>query len=1108
MRTIPVRAVVLAVISLLVLQAAFGQAITGTISGKVTDPSGSAVPGASVKAKDTATGAETKASTDAEGLYRIANLVSGEYVIEVESQGFRKSSISPQRLSAIDALRIDVSLEVGQLTEVINVEATATAVNTEDAQLGKVLREVGTLPLLSGADGRNVLALAGIQPGVVFAGQLSGQAGGIFSANGQRAQANNYMFDGGDSNDLAINVPDSVHVVSPNAVTEFRLVTGAMKAEYGRNSGAIVMVTPRSGGNSFHGGAHETFRNTKLNAVPYFQKSTAGGTPERFASGLPRKPQWNSNDFDAQLGGPVVREKSFFFLSYLGFRRRQGVSASAVVFNDAQRALIQQSGTPEARAIMALVPPASTGNTLFSSPSNSKTRDQGLAKWDHYFTEANRFSASYFIENQVFTDPFAFGSGTVPGFGTSGKLKFQNLVLRDTHTFSGSLFNEFRASFHRRGTLSVLPLNSTKLSSLGLGAIISDDASAEGPPSVQIIGFTTFGNSIQGPQGRADNTFHYLDNMSWTRGRQFMKFGGEFRTFAQNQVFDFINNGLIFIDGSGTTSNPPLVPRVIAGLPATLNDFATNFATQFVQNSAGRRGYRTRSLNLFWQDDWKVRPNFALNFGVRWEYNNGLKDIRDRVVTLRRGQKSTVFQDAPTGMVYPGDSGISRSTYGEDLNNFAPRIGFAWDLLSNGKLSLRGGYGFFYDAPISELTLQFLTSAPYAQQPFTLFTNYNNPWAGSRINPIPQPFPFTPVARGGRFNFANIAPIPLTVMDPDFATPYAQQWNLQIQYQMGRDWLMDAGYVGSTGVKLLNRRQANPAIPGPGATTGNTNARRVLNLTHPERAQFNNTPFGGITNQLTDANSNYNSLQLGLTKRFSHGFQMTHAYTWGHTIDNASGLRVGSRIDSARADRGNSEQDVRHRYVMSAIHELPFMKDQKGAVGRIIGGWGAAVVTTFQTGLVFNITEGTDRCLCTSGNQRPDYLGGEIRFFDPRSTSAVTGRANSWFDGTGGGSVNAATNPAFRRVGNGTTFEQGAGRFGNFGRNVFHGPGLNNWEISFFKNILISEGHKVQFRGELFNMFNHTQFLNPNGDIGSANFGLVTLTQEPRIAQFVLKYTF
>jgi hypothetical protein len=1106
------RRLLLFVVSLAVVattaQLCYGQANTGIISGLVKDPSNAPVPGASVVITNVGTNAEFKTETGPDGYYRAANLLPGQYTVSAEAKNFRRTTMSPQRLSVGDALRIDVPLEIGAVTETVTVEAVATQVNTEDAQLGKVVRDPADLPILSGAGGRNPLNLAGIQPGVVFAGQV-----GDFSVNGQRAQSNNYMFDGTDSNDLSINTSDSVNVLSPNVVAEFRIVTGAMKAEYGRNSGSVVLVETKSGGNSYHGGASEIFRNTRLNAVPYFQKSTTGGTPQKFANGLPRKPQWNTNDFDVNFGGPVVSDKSFFFVSYLGFRRRQGVTNSATVPSDAQRAIINASGTDAAKKLLALVPTASTGNTLYSSPSNARDRDQGLAKFDHQFTSANRLAFTYFIDDRwIDMAPFAFSGSTMPGFGSTGKVKWQNVILRDTHVFSPTLYNEVRASFHRLGSDGVIPLNRTKLSDLGLGKIIPDNRDAEGPPWVILSGFSSFGNTIQGPQARFDNTWQFIDNLSWTRGRHYLKMGGEWRSYAQNQRFTFINNGYIQITGAGTSLG--LVPQ-IPGLSAVLNDFANGFATMYIQNTKGLQGYRTRATNLFFQDDWKVRPNFTLNFGVRWEYNTGMKELNNQVATIRRGQKSTVYPDAPTNLVYYGDNGITRSTYGEDLNNFGPRFGFAWDPFGNGKLSVRGGYGLMYDIAITELTLQFLGVPPYGIQPFTYYTDYADPWATSRVAPIPQPFPYTPPAAGGKFNYADIAPISgLTVMDPYFATPYSQQWNLNLQYQLFRDWLVDIGYVGNNGVKLLNRREINPAIPGPGAEVGNTDDRRIMNINHPEKAKFFDAPFAGITNQITDANSNYNSLQVSVTKRLSQGLAMTHAYTWGHAIDSGSGLRTTGgtsgqgRIDNARLDRGNSEQDVRHRYVMTFQYEFPWLKSSRSPLSFILGGWGVEGIATFQTGIPIDIYEPNDRALNDSNGQRPDYVGGTLQFYDPRRIDAVAGRPNSWFDGTGGGSTTLAANPFFRRVGSGEAWSLGAGRFGNFGRNVFHGPGLNNWELGAFKKFRITESHVVQFRAEFFNAFNHTQFNLPTTNVGSVNFGRITGARDPRLIQLTLKYTF
>lgn len=592
-----------------------------------------------------------------------------------------------------------------------------------------------------------------------------------------------------------------------------------------------------------------------------------------------------------------------------------------------------------------------------------------------------------------------------------------------------------------------------------------------------------------------------------------MKFGIEFRAYEQNQVFDFINNGLLTIDGLGTQSG--LVPR-IAGLSDPLNDFANGFATAFDQSNANRQAYRDKFGNAFIQDDWKVKRNLTINIGLRYEYNAPLTELRNQVATFRAGQKSTVFPDAPVGLVYPGDKGISSSTYSRDLNNFAPRFGFAWDPFSSGKWSIRGGYGLFYDAPISELTLQFLGQAPFGIGPeVTTVTDFTRPYVTSQDNPIPQPFPFTPVAPGGRFDFTNIAPIGLTIMDPKFSTPYSQQYSLQVQRQLGSTWLADVGYVGSIGTKLLNRRESNYALVTPAATTGNVNQRRIYNLGNPQSADFGGAVFGSITSQLTDANSNYNALQLSLTKRLGGGLSMTHSYTWSHAIDTGSGLRVSGNgnIYNRAFDRGNAEFDIRHRYVGSFIYELPFFKDH-GFLSNILGGWGTSGVITAQTGPPINIVESADKCLCgmPTSAQHPDYIGGNIVLLDPRNVNDVPGRPNSYFDGSGGGTTTGAPNPYFRRVGTGNTFALGAGRLGTVGRNTMPGPGFLNFDLSAFKAFKITERQRIELRGEFFNAFNHTQFdavLSTGiGSIGSANFGRITATRDPRIIQLSARYSF
>ena len=1101
---------------------------TGLISGTVQDQSGAVVAGANVTAQNPATNFTRTTTSATNGSYRFDQLPVGTYTISTEAAGFKKSVTQQIALSVNDALTLDIKLEVGQVSEVVTVSEAPSAVNTETSVLGKTVdnRTLNDLPILAGAGGRNPLQLAPLQAGVMPGGQV-----GPFSVNGQRAQSNNFLLDGGDSNDLAINVPDAVNGFSPDALQEFRILTNTYSADYGRNSGAIVALISKAGTNEYHGNLFEFFRNRALNATPFFNNA-----PATFV-GL-RKPQFNVNEFGGTVGGPLPlpwfgeggprivsgKDRTFFFFSYLGFRRRQGVSQQATVPNQAQRNIINTIGTPEAKALLALIPAANSGNTLFSSAGNSLDRDQFSIRGDHRFSDSNTMFITFFNEDQTFADPFAFGGSTIPGFGTTGKQRFTNVIGSDFHTFSASTVNEFRFSWHQRDTLSVVPVNHTSPADLGIQGIVPDDSAAAGPPSINITGFSNWGNTIQGPQGRDDNTFQFVDNLSHNRGNHHFKFGGEYRNYYQNQTFDFINSGFYAFTGDmgdifGIPAPAGLCPPGEDACP--LSDFALGLPIQYVQNSAGRPRYETQSYNAYFQDDWKIRPNLTLNLGVRYELDKPLVDSQDRVNTFRAGQQSTVFPTAPLGIVFPGDAGITRSTYQTDKNNFGPRVGFAWDVLRNGKLSLRAGYGLYYDTVISETTLQFLTAPPFAIQPFTVCTTIDNPLTnpdfGDICSPsIPQLFPFTPAHPGDQFNFVQLGTISMTINDPDFKTPYSHQYNMNIQWEFAKNYLLEVGYVGTMGINLLTRREFNPAsvIPGFANNAGDTDARRLFNQGHPLADDFGGAVFSNITNQETSANSNYNSLQMTVSKRFSDGLYFQNAYTWSHCIDNSSGLRSNTRFNNPRADRGNCEQDIRHRNVLSYIYELPFYKSQSGFAGKVLGGWQISGVTVLQTGLPFNITEPTDRSLTGAGSDRPDFVGGTLQFFDPRNTNQTLGpnttapTNNHAFNGTGGGTGTAASNPFFRRVGSAASLAGGGGRFGNLGRNVFHGPGDINFDVTLMKRTKIGENKIIEFRSEFFNVFNHANFGNPNGSIGSVNFGRITTTDDPRLIQFGLKFQF
>jgi hypothetical protein len=586
----------------------------------------------------------------------------------------------------------------------------------------------------------------------------------------------------------------------------------------------------------------------------------------------------------------------------------------------------------------------------------------------------------------------------------------------------------------------------------------------------------------------------------------------EYKAYEQNQLFDFVNSGYMDFDGAATQLG--LVPQLpgLAGDPNydAINDFANGFISGgYEQANSNRRGYRDKFFSAYAQDDFKMTRNFTLNVGLRWDYNAPFTSLLNLENSFRPGEQSTVFPSAPVGLVYPGDPGITASTYQRDLNNFGPRVGLAWDPTGKGKLSIRSGFGVFYNATESELTLEFLQAAPYA---LALFI----PGASDMTRPyqtavgVPpfatNPFPFHPVKAGQPFNFASDAPIGITMMDPNFATPYAYQYDFQVQYQIAKDWLADAAYVGTMGRKLEIRRDINYAVLEPGATTLNEPQRDVYNLNNPQDAAYGGAVFGNIADQSTAANSNYSSLQLSLEKRFSHGLQLTNAYTWAHCIDDDSGLRGVVNPISSTYDRGNCDTDVRHRYIGSGIYQLPFFQDQHGFVGHVLGGFNISTVVTLQSGLPFDIVDSGDRSLTGAGDDRPNYIGGTVQFADPRSNAF--GLPNSYFNGTGGATPTGAGNPYFARVGSGSSLAQGAGTYGNFGRNVFHGPGILNTDLSIAKTTHITERHSLTFRAEFFNFFNHTQFFNPEGDINTPTFGEVTLARDPRLVQLSLRYMF
>lgn len=1044
---------------------------TATILGVVQDPSGGVLPGVSVTARNVQTNLSRSSLTDQAGFYRIPTLPVGRYEVSAELTGFKKFTRTDITLTVNQEARIDIRLEVGEIAQQVTVSGDAPLVETEKPTLSGLVdaRRVVDLPL----NGRNPLELSFILPGVI-----PPEPGAVstlnFSVSGQRGQSNNFLLDGGDNNDLAANFPSANP--APDAVQEFRILRNSYTAEFGRNSGAIINVITKSGSNEFHGNLFEFHRNRALNTRNFFDIA---------------KPSFIRNQFGGTFGGPVVPDKSFFFLEYQGTREVRGITRSAITVPTAleRQGNFSQSGlrtplrspfpgqpftnniipqnllSPTALGLLQrFVPPPNLGTNQFTAnPPQRFSADEWMAKFDHNFTNNQTFSARYFFEDRTTFAPFAFGTGDqqLPGFGENTERRTNSITLNLNSLLSPAQVNEFRFTFQRFSLFGVVPVNRTPGPSVGFTGINPQYGAFPGLPLVTVGGSFSFGNSPQGPQGRHDNTFQWSDNYNVTKGAHSLKAGTDIRRFQQNQIFVFANTGILSFTGQ-VTGNPTA-------------DFLIGRAFNYQQNATPEQYYRTSQYNFYAQDDYKVRSNLTLNFGLRYELNIPTKEKFNRLASFRPGQQSRVFPNAPLGVVYIGDPGVQRATVPTTKTNFGPRIGFAWDPFSDGKTSVRAGYGIYYDVLITELQLQFLTAQPFALQFFRTggVPSIENPFADT-VNPFPFPGPQGP-------NTQFFRPFSATFLDPNMRNPYSQQYSLSIQRQVAEDVRVEVAYVGSRGTKLLRRRQGNPAIVGPGSTPDNIQQRRI----------FAPLGFGAFTLQETTSNSIYNALQFSVEKRYSRGFSLLGSYTFSRSIDNNSSLRFGSPQDpfNPGLDRALSDFDVTHRAAISYVWELPIYRDKVGVLGKVLGGWELAGATFLQSGFPFTVVTGRDASLRGVGADRPNLVA------DPHlSKDRPRGQRLAQYFNTA----------AF--------VSNGPGQNGTAGRNILRGPGINNFDVSVIKRTKLPgpEAHNIQFRAEFFNAFNRPNFFNPVSTLAAPStiLGTIRSAREPRIMQFALKYEF
>ena len=1045
-----------------------GQA-TGLVVGVVQDATGGIMPNAAVRATNELTGLEWSTTSGQTGRFHFPRLPVGRYRVECTHPGFRRFVSESFRLEADQNRELVVKLEVGAATETVTVSGSVSQVDTVSATIREVVdqKRIAELPL----NGRNPLQLVLLVPGAVTApGDSSLNRNDAIAVNGGRGTATNYMLDGGDNNDPQQNV--GAIVPNPDALEEFSVLTNNFSAEYGRNSGAVVNAVTKSGTNEFHGSLWEFLRNDALDARSFFGIS---------------KSKLRRNQFGGAIGGPVVRNKAFFFGSYEGVRQRTGATRSNLVVptaderagnfaNSAQKPRDPLTGQPFPGAVIPTsrfdpaavkfmellqVPlPNSSGNRHIYNPPQSTDSNQYLGRADYALSNNQRLSGRLFE-----TSAADFNVAGLPTLTSEVAFDTWNITGVHTWTISPTLLAVSQYTWNRsqidRGPLPVGGGEGVSYQDMGVGAE-RGGLNALGKELVPHYrgGVNGYWNLAQDNLVLINRpTQQFLENVSLTRGSHLMKFGGEYRWSKSDRV---TANGVDpqFTFNGQFTGN-------------SFSDFLIGRPLRFTQGSIRINQIRAQTFSLYFQDDWKVHPRLSLNFGVRYEPQFPFYSAVDELTVFRPGRQSTVFPTAPPGLLYADDEDVPKGGTGSDTNNLGPRFGFAWSPTRAGKMSVRGAYGIFYDVPRFHELSHFVNSPPYSlqiqvNQPQSL----SQPYAG-QVNPFPYAPPATPEEKAA-YDFLRPVTVGLSV-DPFFAAPYMQQWNLNVQHEVAPEYVVTVGYLGTKGTRLPIRRELNPAIYRPGATVGNTNARRLF---APE--------FASIISYENVINSTYHALQVTLNKRFSHGFTILASYNYSKSIDGISidvdGFN-GQDTMNMRADKALSDFDVRSRFVASFLWEIP--GPRTGLKRLALGGWQANGIFVGQSGRPFTVVSGQDRALSATGTQRPDLTG------DPKLD---TGRTRDelmaqYFD------------PSKYVL-------PGLGTYGNAGRNSLIGPGNYNLDFALFKKIAIRESWQLQYRWEMFNAFNHANLGNPRANISAARAGQIDTTSGPRIMQMGLRLTF
>jgi outer membrane receptor protein involved in Fe transport len=1132
---------------------ALGQGVRGTITGQITDSAGAVVPGASVKLVNVVTNQQVRSiSSDSSGNYQLLELEPGTYNLLVSMNGFSDLRLENVKLEPDRHLTLDIALRPAGQSEQITVNAGSELIDRETPTLGTTVdnRRILGLPL----NGRNVLNLALLQPGVVPINDPDGTRFGTgfgFLVNGSRGVENNLTLDGANNNEVAVGGAIG-SLPTPDAVQEFRLLTSNFEPEFGRNTGAVINVVTKGGGSSYHGDARVFYRPTFLSAGRFFDN--AQGQPKR---------TFERKQFGGNFGGPVDiphlyngKSKTFFFIDYEGTRQliqdsvidtglpteaeRSGLFDHAIVNpatgkpfagNRIPPGLI----SPITNYYLQFMPiPDSSGRAAIVG--NDTTHDNKITgRLDHQINtkQTLNFIANYSDAKETVPFPFQ-GIGAVQetlGFPELDSDATYNYVLRHTYSITPTLINSFLVSYSRLNFPSVAPANSTTPAQIGFTANLVSDPRFAGPPAIQLIDRNIIlGNSIQGPQTRISQNYQIQDSVSWVKNEHRLKFGFDGTLYRQPQQFLFINNGIFGY--SGQVGSPDSTGDDFA-------DFLLGSPPLFFQSGTnGQRDFRQKAAALFSQDDWKVKPNLTLSFGLRWEYNGPLYDTRNRAAYYRPGSVSQLLinhqltdpstnlpivlapgSTAPNGLVFVGDPDnvlggkVPAGGWRPYYRSFAPRIGLAYSprasggwlgrLLGQDQTVIRAGWGIFYGAQVGDNILQQLGAPgfsgnvasaaptggtladPYAPDPYHNFPQLANPNSFSTTE-------ITTPLTGGGFSEA---------IDPRLRTPYTVQYNLTVERSFSKNYVATLSYVGSRGHRLYVQENLNPALgtffpaprglPAPNAN--NANDRRL------------NPDYQAAVFQLESAgNSWYNALQAQVQKRYSSGLEFQAAYTFSKAMNDADDQRGLLDVLDRAATRGLGSDDRTHRIVFSWIYDLPFARSLHGVLKTALDGFSFSGIAAFASGTPFTVgnvgdSEGTGGSVISFAD-----LGAPLTIMDPRANNGRAFNPNAF----------VAVQPANLATGF---------RRGTEGPNQFRlNNGINNWNLGVVKKTrLWNESANLELRLEMFNAFNHAQFTSidlnladikstPSGgiDTNKSQFGKFVNTAESRVIQLAARITF